>query len=76
MLSKIEANILVTVRKEMKRIGYSPSLREVSKIVNVSPETVRFHLISLERKGYVERPAKTYRAIKVLRMPTKAEIAA
>ncbi|MGA7325297.1 MAG: hypothetical protein WBX25_12610 [Rhodomicrobium sp.] len=69
MLTRIEFSVLSFVRDETRRNGFVPTLREIAPAVNVSYETVRTSLISLEQKGFVRRYPDKCRKLTILRMP-------
>ncbi len=76
METTIEYKVLKFIRQEIEANGFAPSLREIGEANNFSHTAARKALLVLERKGFVQRRPDKSRAIKVLRMPTKAEIAA
>ena len=58
---------LVFIQKWIKQNGYCPSIRQICDAMGgISTNAVSNHLIALEKKGYIERPAGTARAIRIL----------
>lgn len=55
------------VRGFMQDMGYTPSIRELARLIGRSPSMARAHLASLQRKGYINRPANTLRVIILLK---------
>lgn len=55
------------VRKEIKRNGYAPTVREIGDGIGISStSTVHAHLESLQRKGYIKRFPSKNRMIEIL----------
>lgn len=63
MVNKVRKRLTRRQRKVLKAIedfildhGYSPTIRQLAKLLNIaSPSAVFKHILSLERKGYLER---------------------
>ena len=59
--------ILDHIKKEIKRRGYPPAVREIGEAVGLSSSsTVHSHLNQLEQKGYIKRDPTKPRAIEVM----------
>lgn len=63
MVNKVRKRLTRRQKKVLKAIedfildhGYSPTIRQLAKLLNIaSPSAVFKHILSLERKGYLER---------------------
>jgi repressor LexA len=51
--------------------GYSPSRNEIAAYMNLHPSTVREHLATMERKGFITRNERIPRSITVTGQVTK-----
>lgn len=59
--------VLETIRADVERRGYPPSMREIGEAVGLtSPSSVKHQLMALERKGYLRRDPNRPRAIEVV----------
>ena len=66
-LSAKQQLILDFLKKEIKRNGYPPTVREICDAVGLSStSTVHAHLESLERKGYIRRSPTKNRSTEIL----------
>jgi len=66
-ISPIQASILEFIKKNIRRKGYPPSVREIGHAVGLSSSsTVHGHLKRLEEMGYLRRDPTKPRAIEVL----------
>lgn len=66
-LSNRQIAILDFIKKEIRKKGYPPSVREIGEAVGLSSSsTVHGHLAQLEEKGYLRRDPTKPRAIEVL----------
>lgn len=66
-LSQRQSEILDFIKKEIRRKGYPPSVREIGSAVKLmSSSTVHGHLQTLEEKGYIRRDPTKPRAIEIL----------
>jgi repressor LexA len=66
-LSNRQISILNFIKKELRKKGYPPSVREIGAAVGLrSSSTVHGHLSTLEEKGYIRRDPTKPRAIEVL----------
>lgn len=66
-LSNRQISILDFIKKEIRKKGYPPSVREIGEAVGLSSSsTVHGHLAQLEEKGYLRRDPTKPRAIEVL----------
>jgi len=66
-LSAKQQLILDFLKKEIKRNGYPPTVREICDAVGLSStSTVHSHLESLERKGYIRRSPAKNRSTEIL----------
>ena len=55
-LSQNELNILNYIRKQVKEVGYPPSVRELCKAVGLkSTSSVHLYLSRLAEKGYIKK---------------------
>ncbi|ATW24252.1 transcriptional repressor LexA [Candidatus Formimonas warabiya] len=65
-LSSRQIDILEYIKKELKKKGYPPSVREIGEAVGLSSSsTVHGHLNVLEQKGYLRRDPTKPRAIEI-----------
>ena len=65
-LSQNELNILNYIRKQVKEIGYPPSVRELCKAVGLkSTSSVHLYLSRLAEKGYIKKGNLKTRALKI-----------
>jgi len=54
--------------------GYSPSIREIGKHINVeSTSLVDYYLNQLEEKGFIDRTDRVSRSIRILKSPVESE---
>ncbi|ADG82354.1 LexA family transcriptional repressor [Thermincola ferriacetica] len=59
--------ILEFIKREIRKKGYPPSVREIGKAVGLSSSsTVHGHLAQLEEKGYIRRDPTKPRTIEIL----------
>lgn len=66
-LTRRQKEILEFIRREVQRVGYPPSVREIGKAVGLSSSsTVHSHLTTLEEKGYLRRGPTKPRALEVV----------
>ena len=66
-LSAKQQLILDFLKKEIKKNGYPPTVREICDAVGLSStSTVHSHLESLERKGYIRRSPTKNRSTEIL----------
>lgn len=66
-LSQNERNILDFINKQVKEIGYPPSVREICKAVNLkSTSSVHMYLSRLKEKGYIAKQDLKTRALKIV----------
>lgn len=62
-----QKEVLEEIKKFIKENGYSPTVRELCKIMCVSsPTTIHTHLTALKDKGYITYQEKKSRTIKVI----------
>lgn len=52
--------------KYIKNYGYSPSVRDISKVFNHSTATIHSHLLTLKEKGYIDYVEGKARTIKII----------
>jgi len=65
-LSQNELNILNYIRKQVKEVGYPPSVRELCKAVGLkSTSSVHLYLSRLAEKGYIKKSNLKTRALKI-----------
>jgi repressor LexA len=66
-LTPRQARVLETIRTSIQERGYPPSMREIGAEVGLlSPSSVKYQLLALERKGYLRRDPNRPRAIEVV----------
>lgn len=66
-LTNKQESILIFIKKYIAKNGYSPTVREIAKAVNLSsPATVHAHLSNLIEKGFIKRNKKNNRIIELL----------
>lgn len=59
-------NIFMFIRNFMEERGYSPTIRDIMKGCKISsPSVVQYHLIRLEREGYIEKDPQVGRGIRL-----------
>lgn len=69
-LNKNEQNILNYIRKQVREVGYPPSVRELCKAVGLkSTSSVHLYLSRLADKGYLAKGSLKTRALKVMGEP-------
>ncbi|CAM3708928.1 transcriptional repressor LexA [Mesobacillus zeae] len=74
-LSKRQQDILEFIKKEVKKKGYPPSVREIGEAVGLaSSSTVHGHLARLESKGLIRRDPTKPRAIEILDLQQESHI--
>jgi repressor LexA len=67
-LTKKQIEILEFMKKELKRKGYPPSVREIASAVNLkSTSSVHSQLEKLENKGYIRKDPTKPRAIEIVK---------
>lgn len=55
-LTERQKKVLKTIENFIIEYGYSPTIRQLGKLLNIpSPSAVFKHILSLEKKGYLER---------------------
>lgn len=66
-LSENEKNILEFINKQVRDVGYPPSVREICKAVNLkSTSSVHMYLARLKQKGYIAKQDLKTRALRVM----------
>lgn len=66
-LTERQIAILNFIKRELRKRGYPPSVREIGEAVGLSSSsTVHGHLAHLEKKGYIRRDPTKPRAIEIL----------
>jgi len=66
-LSKKQEEVFSFLKKQIRKKGYPPTVREICDAVNLSStSTVHAHLETLERKGYIRRSPTKNRSIEIL----------
>jgi repressor LexA len=74
-LSQRQTEILEFIKKEIRKKGYPPSVREIGEAVKLlSSSTVHGHLQTLEEKGYIRRDPTKPRAIEILTSSSEPDI--
>jgi len=82
MVNKIRRKLTERQRKVLKTIenfvlehGYSPTIRQLGKLLNIpSPSAVFKHILSLEKKGYLERVKGEVRLRGSARLETQVRV--
>lgn len=68
-LTEPERQTLAFIVQFKRDSGFAPSVAQMTAHARVTGTAIMGRLKRLERKGYIYRPAKTARAISVLRLP-------
>ena len=67
-LNSRESDILKFIEKQVKDVGYPPSVREIGKAVGLSSTaTVHAYLSKLEEKGYIKKETQKGRTLRLLK---------
>lgn len=67
-LNKREKAILKFIEKQLEKVGYAPSVREIGKAVGLkSTATVHGYLAKLEQKGYIKKENQKGRTLRLLK---------
>ena len=67
-LNNREKDILKFIEKQVKEVGYAPSVREIGKAVGLSSTaTVHAYLAKLEEKGYIKKETQKGRTLRLLK---------
>lgn len=67
-LNNREKDILKFIEKQVKNVGYPPSVREIGKAVGLSSTaTVHAYLSKLEEKGYIKKENQKGRTLRLLK---------
>ena len=67
-LNNREKDILKFIEKQVKEIGYAPSVREIGKAVGLSSTaTVHAYLAKLEEKGFIKKETQKGRTLRLLK---------
>ena len=67
-LNKREQAILKCIEKQIRDVGYAPSVREIGKSVGLrSTATVHGYLAKLEEKGYIKKENQKGRTLRLLK---------
>ena len=65
-LTQMQQKVYDYIAQFMTKWGYPPSVREICAELNFkSPSTAHFHILNLEKKGYLEHDAGKGRAIRL-----------
>ena len=66
-LTKKQEEVLTAIKKYIAQNGYSPSVREVCELMNLSSTaTVFVHMRHLMNKGYLKQTDNKFRTLEVL----------
>jgi repressor LexA len=66
-LTDRQQEVLDFIRDFVDVKGYPPTLREIGQHFGIqSPNGVAYHLVALEKKGYIERGVSSARTIRLL----------
>ena len=67
-LNNREKDILKFIEKQVKEVGYAPSVREICKAVGLnSTATVHAYLAKLEEKGYIKKETQKGRTLRLIK---------
>lgn len=67
ILTERQHDVLRAIRTATKSHGYPPSLRELCGALGLkNVNAIKWHLIALERKGYIERDRGISRGIRLV----------
>ena len=67
-INKREKAILKCIEKQIRDVGYAPSVREIGKSVGLrSTATVHGYLAKLEEKGYIKKENQKGRTLRLLK---------
>ena len=67
-LNKREKAILKFIEKQLEKVGYAPSVREIGKAVGLKwTATVHGYLAKLEQKGYIKKENQKGRTLRLLK---------
>ena len=65
-LTPVQKRVYYIIKDYIEKNGYSPSLREITKLNGTtSPATAFTHIKKLKEKGYIDYEEKTKRTIKI-----------
>lgn len=71
--SRTRLNVLLALNQFAESYGYSPTVREISTMVEVkSHSSIQYHLEALEHEGFIQRRPRRARSARLTR---KAEVA-
>jgi repressor LexA len=65
-LTPRQADVILLIRNHRHLHGYSPSIREIAKSLNISRATTVAHIERLEKKGLIRRAPNRHRTLEVL----------
>lgn len=66
-LTKRQEEVLTVIKKYIAQNNYSPTIREIGKMLNLSsPATIQYYIELLERKGYLKKENSKTRTIELL----------
>jgi repressor LexA len=63
-----QVNVVVAIRNYRHLYGYSPSIRDLSALLQIARGSVNQHIESLEKKGVIRRTPKIARSLEVLQV--------
>ena len=67
-LTDKQIEVLVNIKNFTNEHGYSPTVRELAELLNVSsPATIHTHLKILVNKGYITYVPKSSRTIRIIK---------
>ena len=61
-----QQHVLATLTRLRDKLGYPPTIRELARVLGISPAGVVGHLKTLERLGAIRREEGTARGIQIL----------
>ena len=65
LMTKIEAETLMDILMFIRERKYPPSLRDLGDLAGVTPQAIRYRVMNLDRKGYLEVDLGVSRGIRV-----------
>jgi SOS-response transcriptional repressor LexA len=69
-LTAQQRNIYLFINRFREEHSYSPSRSEIAEHVHLHPSTVREHLATMERKGFITWEERIFRSITVCKQVT------
>lgn len=66
-LSEAQQRVYKTIKNFIDEYGYSPTVREIGKVLSKTPGTINFEIKMLKRKGYLDYTPLKSRTIRILK---------